>query len=93
MVTGRPSRPLTMLGEHSYCSSSLGHVLAVHEQELGAQQADAHRAGGARGLELARQLDIGLERDLDAVARDRGQLGEARELALGADLLHAACAR
>ena len=59
-------------------------VGAVHEQELGAQQADALGAGVDRELDLARQLDIGLQRHGGAVAGDRGQAAQAGELALGA---------
>ena len=46
-----------------------GQVLAVHEQEFGAQQPDAFGAGGQRRLDLARQLDIGEQRHC---ARRRG---------------------
>ena len=60
----------------------VGQVLAVHVEELAAHQPQPLRAGGQRLVELARQLEIGLQRDLDAIARHRRQAPEPREQAL-----------
>ena len=81
-MTGRPAMPRTKLRQGHVLLLLAGQVLAVHEEEFGAQQADALGPHRERLLELARQLEIGLERDLDPVARHRGELGEPRELAL-----------
>ncbi len=64
-------------------------ALAIEEQELGAEEADAGRAVLERLRQVARQLDVRLELDLDAVDRRRGLRDEPlqprpleRELAL-----------
>ena len=59
-VTGLPSMPRTSAEKTSYCSSSLGQIVAVHVEEFGAHQAEPHRAVGERLLELDRQFEIGL---------------------------------
>ena len=56
-------------------------VVAVHEQELGAHQAEPHGAVGQRLLDLDRQLDIGFEPDLDPVARHRRQAPQPVKMA------------
>ncbi|MCY1226977.1 hypothetical protein D9M69_436240 [compost metagenome] len=43
----------------------------VHEQELGAEQADAHRARRQRGAGVLGHLDIGEQLDLEPVQRHR----------------------
>ncbi len=46
--------------------------LAVQEEELGAEQTDAHRAVVERLREIAGKLDVGLELDREAIERGRG---------------------
>ena len=60
IVTGRPFISSTArLYGLELLSSSGRLVLAVHEQEFAAEQADAHRARLQRGLRVVRQLDVG----------------------------------
>ena len=63
MVTGRPSMASHELAQGLVLLVLVRQVVAVHEQELGAQQADALGAGGQRQLGLARQLEVGQQRD------------------------------
>ena len=77
MVTGLPSMPRTSVGIGLVLLVLVRQVVAVHVEELGAHEAEALRAVGERLLELARQFEIGLERDLDAVARHRRQRAAA----------------
>ena len=58
----------------------VGQVLAVHVQELGAHQAEAHCPIGQRLLQFDRQLEIALEPDLDAVACHRRDPPQAAEM-------------
>ncbi len=82
MVTGRPSMASTIWRSALVLLVLVRHVLAVHEQELGAQQPDAFGAGMHRHLGLARQLDVGQQPDALAVAGDRRQLAQPAELPL-----------
>ena len=50
----------------------IGQRAAVREQELRAEQADAARAVAVHPLVLDRQLDVGAQSHLDAVARPQG---------------------
>ena len=54
-------------------------VVAVHEQELAAQQADALGAHGIHRVQLAGQFHVGLQADRDAVAGDRGPVLEGSQ--------------
>ncbi len=68
----------------------VGHVAAVEEEEFGAEQADAFGAAFERVGNVARQFDVGVEGDVDAVERDRARGLQALELVLlQLDLLHA----
>jgi hypothetical protein len=74
--------PCSRVVSASTCSSSGRGRLAVHEQELGAHQPDAGGTDLDRLLQLARQFEIDLQADLDAVAGDRRQLPNQAELPL-----------
>jgi hypothetical protein len=45
------------------------HVAAIEKQELGAKQADAFGTAVERIGHVARQLDVGVQVDVDAVER------------------------
>ena len=53
-----------------YCSSSPGRSGLPYEQELAAEQPDPVGAGGQRQGGFFRQLDIGVQHDVDAVQGD-----------------------
>jgi hypothetical protein len=71
MVTGRPP--------HSLNHRSVGfelfvlgrHVAAIEIQEFAAEQADAFGTAVERVGDVARQFDIGVQRDIDAIERRR----------------------
>ena len=70
-------QPFDELAQRAVLLLLVGQAVAVHEHELGAQQPDALGAGLQRHAELARQLEIGIERDLGAVAGHRRAGGAA----------------
>ena len=57
------------------------HVTAIEKKELGAEQADAFRTAVERIGHIARQLDVGVQIDIDAVERCRPTGLETPELA------------
>ena len=76
------------LAVHAFRDDAIGlellvlrrQALAVEEQELGAEEADARRAVLERLLEVLGQLDVGSELDVDAVERFRGLRAQALQL-------------
>ena len=78
----RPAvEPFDELAQRAILLLLIGQAVAVHEHELGAQQPDALGAGLQRHAELARQLEIGIERDLGAVAGHRREAAQPRQRA------------
>lgn len=63
------------------------HLLLMHEQELGAEQADADRAGLDGRLRVVGQLDVRVQLDLRAAQRLRRRELQALQLALLQQLL------
>ena len=80
MVTGRPAIAWTDLAIGLELLVLVGQVVAVQEQELAAEEADAHRADLERLLDVLGQLDVRLQLDRDAFERGRGRRLQALQL-------------
>ena len=81
MVTGWPSIVSDDLAQRFVLLVLARHVLAVHEQEFGAQQADAFGAGVHRHLRPRAAARRWRGARCAAVLGDGGQLAQAAELA------------
>ncbi len=83
---------LHQIGEYGILLVLVGQVVAVHVDELAAQQADPGGPRGQHAGDLDGELDIGLQADLGAVQGDRRYLAEPLQLAALAQELGAALA-
>ena len=80
IVTGRPLHRLDGRAVGLVLLVLAGQLaVAVHEQELAAEQTDADRAGGERRGGIAGLLDVGEQLDALAVERHRRQMAQARQ--------------
>ena len=64
----------------------VGQLGLAHEQVLGAEQPDAHRAVVERVVELVGAVDVAVQLDVDAVERARRQIAHRVQRGAGRDL-------
>src|SRR5207302_10280032 len=77
---GAPVHAFQQRAERGELLILTGQIVAIHVEELAAHEAKTGSTRGNRLVEFARQFEIGLEHDLDVVARYRRQPAQLVEL-------------